>query len=48
MKDLRTGVEVPRQTDVLNGDLDAFLEAALAQRLEGAARSDRGYRLGKP
>lgn len=35
VKDLRTGVESTSPTDVLNGDLDPFLEAALAQRIEG-------------
>jgi peptide chain release factor 2 len=36
VKDLRTGVENTSPTAVLDGDLDAFLEAALAQRI-GAA-----------
>lgn len=30
VKDLRTGVETTQSDDVLNGDLDAFLEASLA------------------
>ena len=33
IKDLRTGVETSNTGGVLDGDLDAFLEAALAQRL---------------
>jgi peptide chain release factor 2 len=33
VKDLRTGVETTQSQDVLNGDLDMFLEAALAQKL---------------
>jgi peptide chain release factor 2 len=33
VKDLRTGVESTSPQDVLNGDLGAFMEAALAQRL---------------
>ena len=35
VKDLRTGVTSPAPSDVLDGDLDPFMEAALAQRLEG-------------
>jgi peptide chain release factor 2 len=35
VKDLRTGVESTSPGDVLNGDLDAFMEAALAQRAFG-------------
>jgi len=37
VKDLRTGVESTNPTAVLDGDLDAFMEASLAQRVEGAA-----------
>ncbi|MGD9739665.1 MAG: peptide chain release factor 2 [Bauldia sp.] len=37
VKDLRTGVESTSPGDVLNGDLDRFLEAALAQRVGGGA-----------
>jgi peptide chain release factor 2 len=33
VKDLRTGVESTSPFDVLGGDLDRFLEAALAQRV---------------
>jgi len=36
VKDLRTGVVSGSPSDVLDGDLDAFMEAALAQRLSGA------------
>ena len=35
VKDLRTGVESTSPSDVLNGDLNEFMEAALAQRLGG-------------
>ena len=35
VKDLRTGVENTDPQAVLNGDLDAFMEAALAQRIHG-------------
>ncbi|MFI5410054.1 peptide chain release factor 2 [Kaistia sp. UC242_56] len=35
VKDLRTGVESTSPQDVLNGDLNDFMEAALAQRLGG-------------
>lgn len=34
IKDLRTNVETTQSQDVLNGDLDMFLEASLAHRLE--------------
>ncbi len=34
VKDLRTGVETSDSAGVLNGDLDRFLEASLAQKLE--------------
>ena len=36
VKDLRTGVETGSSQAVLDGDLDPFMEAALAQRLEAA------------
>jgi len=39
VKDLRTGVEKGNPAAVLDGDLDAFMAAALAQRV-GATRSD--------
>ncbi len=35
VKDLRTSVESTSPDDVLDGDLDAFMEAALAQRVGG-------------
>ncbi|WP_155914833.1 peptide chain release factor 2 [Bartonella clarridgeiae] len=35
VKDLRTGVENTDPQTVLNGDLDIFIEAALAQRVQG-------------
>ena len=37
VKDLRTGVESSSPSDVLDGDLDEFMEASLSQRIEGAA-----------
>jgi peptide chain release factor 2 len=36
VKDLRTGVETGNPSAVLDGDLDRFLAAALAQRIKGA------------
>ena len=33
VKDLRTSVESTQPADVLDGDLDKFMEAALAQRV---------------
>ncbi len=36
VKDLRTGVETSNPQAVLNGDIDRFLEAALASRITGA------------
>jgi peptide chain release factor 2 len=35
VKDLRTGVENTSPQSVLDGDLDAFMEASLSQRIEG-------------
>jgi peptide chain release factor 2 len=35
VKDLRTGVENTSPFDVLDGDLDEFMEASLSQRIEG-------------
>jgi peptide chain release factor 2 len=35
VKDLRTGVESTNPSAVLDGDIDAFVEAALAQRIHG-------------
>ncbi len=37
VKDLRTGVQTSDTSGVLDGDLDLFLEASLAQRLKGGA-----------
>jgi peptide chain release factor 2 len=37
VKDLRTGVTSPTPADVLDGDLDNFIAAALAQRVTGEA-----------
>src|SRR4029078_3736867 len=37
VKDLRTGVESTSPQDVLNGDLQPFMEASLAQRTSGPA-----------
>ena len=37
VKDLRTGVTSPTPGDVLDGDLDAFMAAALSQRVSGEA-----------
>jgi len=39
VKDLRTGVESSAPSDVLDGDLDEFMEAALAHRVNGGADS---------
>jgi peptide chain release factor 2 len=37
VKDLRTGKESTTPSDVLDGDLDGFMEASLAQRIRGGA-----------
>ena len=34
IKDLRTGIETSDSKGVLDGDLDAFIEAALSDRLD--------------
>jgi peptide chain release factor 2 len=39
VKDLRTGVESTSPQDVLNGALDPFMEAALAQRIGGETKA---------
>jgi peptide chain release factor 2 len=39
VKDLRTGVEIGNPQGVLDGGIDKFLEAALAQKIEGGASS---------
>jgi peptide chain release factor 2 len=36
VKDLRTGVETSQTDKVLDGDIDEFLQASLAQRIKGA------------
>jgi peptide chain release factor 2 len=36
VKDLRTGVESSQSDKVLDGDIDEFLQASLAQRIKGA------------
>ncbi|MEO1748551.1 MAG: peptide chain release factor 2 [Pseudomonadota bacterium] len=36
VKDLRTGIESTAPSDVLDGDLDKFMEAALAHKVHGA------------
>jgi peptide chain release factor 2 len=41
IKDLRTGVETSNSSGVLDGDLDLFLEAALAHKL-GLGKEDEG------
>ena len=38
VKDLRTGVESTSPQDVLNGDLQPFMEASLAQRISGVVQ----------
>jgi peptide chain release factor 2 len=40
VKDLRTGVESTSPQDVLDGDLDPFMEAALAQRVFGGEETE--------
>ncbi|MHB0954404.1 MAG: peptide chain release factor 2 [Allorhizobium sp.] len=42
VKDLRTGVESTDPDSVLNGDLNKFMEAALAHRIEGGANVEVG------
>ncbi|MGB3388240.1 MAG: peptide chain release factor 2 [Pseudaminobacter sp.] len=37
VKDLRTGVENTSPDDVLDGDLDEFMEASLSQRIQGGS-----------
>ena len=39
VKDLRTNVETGNTSAVLDGDLDAFMSAALAQRVEAGTSS---------
>lgn len=40
VKDLRTGVESTAPSNVLDGDLNAFMEAALAHRVNGGAGTE--------
>jgi peptide chain release factor 2 len=40
VKDLRTGVETSNARGVLDGDIDAFLEASLAHRITGGTAGD--------
>lgn len=40
VKDLRTGVETSDSQGVLDGDLDAFMAAALAQEVTGKSRAE--------
>jgi peptide chain release factor 2 len=40
VKDLRTGVETSDTSGVLDGDLDAFMAAALAQQVAGKSRAE--------
>ena len=40
VKDLRTGVQTSNTGAVLDGDLDAFMEAALAQKAFGAGPAE--------
>ena len=43
VKDLRTGVEFRLPQDVLDGDLDPFMAASLAQKIGGDERRSRGF-----
>jgi peptide chain release factor 2 len=42
VKDLRTGVETSNTQGVLDGDLDDFMAAALAARIEGTSNPGAG------
>ena len=37
VKDLRTGTQTSNTAAVLDGDIDMFIESALAQRIKGGA-----------
>ena len=39
VKDLRTGVESTNPSAVLDGDLDRFIEAALAERIHADVKA---------
>ena len=41
VKDLRTGVEKGNAPGVLDGDIDIFLEAALAHRIGGGLEATK-------
>ena len=46
VKDLRTGKQSTSPNDVLDGALDPFMEASLAQKVSGSGgRTGRRYRL---
>ncbi len=47
VKDLRTGHVSSSPDEVLDGDLDPFMEASLAQRLSGRTVGGRGRRIGR-
>ena len=47
VKDLRTGVTSTAPGDVLDGDLDRFMAAALSQRVTGETGRGRGCRVGR-
>ena len=40
VKDLRTGVESSQPQNILDGDLDEFIAAALAARVDGSATAE--------
>ena len=42
VKDARTGVETSQTQDVLDGDIDKFLQASLAQRIKGLGEDNVG------
>ena len=42
VKDNRTGVETSQSQDVLNGDIDPFLQASLAHKIKGAEEEVEG------
>jgi peptide chain release factor 2 len=42
VKDLRTNVETSDTQGVLDGDLDQFMAASLAARIQGGVNEDEG------
>jgi len=42
VKDLRTGVESTAPSDVLDGEISPFMEAALAHRISGKPNAEVG------